>query len=47
LTVHRNLPLTPECRMGYAFSHNPPDSAEEFLRIADEDMQRKADAQPK
>jgi len=47
LTAHRNLPLTPECRMGYAFSHNPPDSAEEFLRIADEDMQHKADAQPK
>jgi len=47
LAAHRNLPVTPECRMGYAFSHNPPDSAEEFLRLADEDMQRKADAQPK
>ena len=47
LTASRNLPLTPECRMGFAFSDNPPDSAEEFLRIADEDMQRKADAQPK
>jgi diguanylate cyclase (GGDEF)-like protein len=47
LTASRNLPLTPECRMGFAFSQDPPDSAEEFLRIADEDMQRKADAQPK
>jgi diguanylate cyclase (GGDEF)-like protein len=41
LAVYRNLPVTVECRMGSAFSQNPPDSAEEFLRIADEDMQRK------
>jgi diguanylate cyclase (GGDEF)-like protein len=41
LAVYRNLPVTVECRMGCAFSQNPPDSAEEFLRMADEDMQRK------
>jgi diguanylate cyclase (GGDEF)-like protein len=41
LAVYRNLPLTLECRMGYVASNDPPDTAEEFLRMADEDMQRK------
>jgi len=41
LTLYRNLPLTAECRCGYAFSQQPPDSPDELLRIADEDMQSK------
>ncbi len=41
LTLYRNLPLTVECRCGYAFSQEPPDSPDELLRIADEDMQGK------
>jgi diguanylate cyclase (GGDEF)-like protein len=41
LTVYRNLPLTVECRIGYAVSENPPEAAEELLRLADEDMQGK------
>jgi diguanylate cyclase (GGDEF)-like protein len=41
LTVYRNLPLTVECRMGFAVSENPPDTAEEFLRMADDHMQGK------
>jgi diguanylate cyclase (GGDEF)-like protein len=47
LAVYRNLPLAVECRMGYAASHNPPETAEDFLRIADEDMQRKRPAPAK
>jgi diguanylate cyclase (GGDEF)-like protein len=42
LTVYRNLPITVECRMGFAFSQNPPDSADELLRLADIDMRREA-----
>jgi diguanylate cyclase (GGDEF)-like protein len=41
LALYRNLPLSIDCRMGYAVTHNPPESADEFLRIADEDMQAK------
>ena len=41
LTIYRNLPLTVECRCGYAFSQAPPDSPDELLRLADEDMQGK------
>src|SRR5215475_15734430 len=41
LTEYRNLPVTVQCRMGYAVAEDPPDSPEEFLRLADEDMQRK------
>ena len=47
LTIYRNLPLTVECRMGYADSYNPPDTAEEFLRVADEDLQGKRSSQSK
>jgi diguanylate cyclase (GGDEF)-like protein len=39
LSIIRNLPAPVECRIGYAFSGNPPETAEEFLRIADEHMQ--------
>jgi hypothetical protein len=28
--------------MGYAVSDNPPETADELLRLADEEMQRKA-----
>jgi len=41
LAVYRNLPLTVECRIGYAVSENPPETADELLRLADEDMQGK------
>jgi diguanylate cyclase (GGDEF)-like protein len=47
LTASRNLPLTVQCRMGYAVTNDPPDSPEEFLRLADEDMQRKGSSQLK
>jgi diguanylate cyclase (GGDEF)-like protein len=39
LAVYRNLPLTVDCRIGYAASEDPPDSADELLRIADVQMQ--------
>ena len=39
LTAIRNLPVAVQCRIGHAFSDNPPETAEEFLRIADEQMQ--------
>jgi len=45
LSIYRNLPVTVECRMGHSVSHNPPDTAEEFLRIADDDMQGKRSSQ--
>jgi diguanylate cyclase (GGDEF)-like protein len=41
LTVYRNLPLTVDCRMGFAVSQDPPEAADELLRIADEQMQGK------
>jgi diguanylate cyclase (GGDEF)-like protein len=41
LTVYRGLPLTVECRIGYAVSHAPPDAVDELLRLADENMQGK------
>src|SRR5262249_4740114 len=45
LAAHRHLPVPVECRMGYAVTYDPPDSPEEFLRLADEDMQRKGSSQ--
>jgi diguanylate cyclase (GGDEF)-like protein len=39
LSANRNLPVTVQCRIGYAVSENPPETAEEFLRIADDQMQ--------
>jgi diguanylate cyclase (GGDEF)-like protein len=43
LATQRRLPVTITCTTGIAWSHNPPDTAEEFLREADRDMaERKA-----
>jgi diguanylate cyclase (GGDEF)-like protein len=47
LTATRNLPVAVQCRIGYAFSEDPPETAEEFLRIADEQMQGKSSVQSK
>ena len=38
LAEQRRLPVTIECSTGIAWSHTPPDTAEEFLREADRDM---------
>jgi diguanylate cyclase (GGDEF)-like protein len=43
LTRQRRLPVIFECTPGIAWSHNPPESVEDFLREADRDMnERKA-----
>jgi diguanylate cyclase (GGDEF)-like protein len=47
LAVYRSLPLSVECRIGCAFSSDPPDTADELLRHADEDLQAKRSNQPK
>jgi diguanylate cyclase (GGDEF)-like protein len=47
LTASRNLPVSIECRIGYAFSDNPPETSDEFLRLADEQMQGKSSAPTK
>lgn len=47
LAVYRNLPLTVECRFGYSVSQNPPDTADELLRAADEDRLGKRFGQAK
>jgi diguanylate cyclase (GGDEF)-like protein len=45
LALQRRLPVAIECSTGIAWSQNPPDTAEEFLRDADRDMHdRKARA---
>jgi diguanylate cyclase (GGDEF)-like protein len=41
LGAQRRLPVTIECSTGIAWSQTPPDTAEEFLREADRDMQDK------
>jgi diguanylate cyclase (GGDEF)-like protein len=41
LAQRRALPRTVECTMGIAVSPVPPDSAEELLREADQDMNRR------
>jgi hypothetical protein len=41
LTIYRSLPLTVEFRMGYAVSHDPPERVDDFLRLADQDLQGK------
>ena len=41
LGVQRRLPVAVECSTGLAWSQSPPDTAEEFLREADRDMQEK------
>jgi len=45
LSVYRNLPLTVDCRIGYAVSQDPPETADDLLRIADEHMQRSGQPQ--
>ena len=43
LATQRRLPVAVECTPGIAWSHNPPETVEEFLREADRDMhERKA-----
>jgi len=39
LSIYRTLPVSIDCRIGYAVSQDPPETADEFLRMADEDMQ--------
>ena len=41
LGVQRRLPVSVECSTGIAWTQSPPDTAEEFLREADRDMQEK------
>jgi diguanylate cyclase (GGDEF)-like protein len=47
LAVYRNLPLTVACQIGYAVSEDPPESADELRRLADEQMQGKRSGQAK
>jgi len=41
LGLQRRLPVSVECSIGIAWSQSPPETAEEFLRDADRDMQEK------
>jgi diguanylate cyclase (GGDEF)-like protein len=41
LAATRALPLTVNCSIGYAVTEEPPDSADELLRMADMEMQAK------
>lgn len=41
LAVHRGLPLAVECIIGITHSTNPPETVDELLRLADQDMQTK------
>ena len=41
MAAGRGLPLSVECRIGFAVSMDPPESADELLRLADQDMQTK------
>jgi diguanylate cyclase (GGDEF)-like protein len=47
LAIYRGLPLTVECRIGYSVSANPPETADELLRLADEHMQGRRSGQTK
>jgi len=47
LSRYRGLPLSIECRIGCAVSSNPPETADDLLRQADEDLQGKRSNQPK
>jgi diguanylate cyclase (GGDEF)-like protein len=38
LSAQRRLPVTAQCSTGIAWSQTPPDTADEFLREADRDM---------
>ena len=44
LAAQRRLPVAIQCSTGLAFSLDPPESAEEFLREADRDMQARRHA---
>jgi diguanylate cyclase (GGDEF)-like protein len=39
MAIQRNLPLIVSCKIGFAVSHTPPDTADDLLRDADQDMQ--------
>jgi diguanylate cyclase (GGDEF)-like protein len=41
MAASRGLPLNVECSFGFAVSQNPPETADELLRAADQDMQAK------
>jgi len=41
LAIQRRLPVKIECSTGIAWSVSPPESAEDFLREADRDMQHR------
>ena len=43
LAGQRRLPVAIECTPGIAWSHNPPETADDFLREADHDMQDRKD----
>jgi diguanylate cyclase (GGDEF)-like protein len=47
LTVYRNLPVSVDCRIGYAVTSDPPDTPDELLRLADEEMRGKRSSQAK
>jgi diguanylate cyclase (GGDEF)-like protein len=47
LAVYRNLPLSVDCRIGYAATSDPPDTPDELLRSADEEMRGKRSSQAK
>jgi diguanylate cyclase (GGDEF)-like protein len=47
LALHRGLPLSVECRIGRAVSSDPPETDDELLRQADEDLQVQRSNQPK
>jgi diguanylate cyclase (GGDEF)-like protein len=47
LATYRGLPLTVECRFGHAVSDNPPETAEELFRLANDDLQAKRTSQTK
>jgi diguanylate cyclase (GGDEF)-like protein len=42
--VHRSLPFSVHCSIGYAASQTPPDLVDELLREADQDMETKRKA---
>ena len=47
LTISRGIPLRIECRIGYTVSMSPPETADELLRLADDQMQGKRYGQAK
>ena len=47
LAAHRALPLEVDCSIGYAVSLTPPDTVDELLRAADQNMQMKRLSTPR